>query len=107
MTTKQTTTQKVDFKQTKKYAKKVGAFLMRFRDVKEPILTAKFAPYFKKQIELVYTIGLIILGIYALAALFKLPSFSGMLGGLISVLVIFCVFRMLCEILAGHSIDKK
>lgn len=94
---------KFDFK---KEAKKVGDFLGQFKDVKEPILTSKIGPMLKAHIEFVYVAGLIVLAIYALVALFKFPNVSAMLGGFLSVLVAFVVFRMLCEILAGTA-EKK
>ncbi len=94
---------KFDFK---KEAKKVTDFLAQFKDVKEPILTSKIGPILKAHIAVVYMIGLIVLAIYALVALFRFPNVSAMLGGFLSVLVAFVVFRMLCEILAGAP-EKK
>lgn len=100
--TKQTKSdaKKPDWTKVKQAAEKTKNFLMRFKDVKEPILTSKLGPMLQNRVELIYMIGLIILGIYALVALFRFPNISAMFGGLITVFVVFVVFRMLCEILA-------
>lgn len=100
--TKQTKddSKKPDWSKVKQAAEKTKTFLMRFKDVKEPILTSKLGPMLQNRVELIYLIGLVILGIYALVALFRFPNISAMFGGLITVFVVFVVFRMLCEILA-------
>lgn len=95
---------KFDFKTE---AKKVGAYLAQFKDVKEPILTSKIGPMLKNRVEIVYLIGLIVLAFYALVALFRFPNISAMLGGFIAVFIAFVVFRMLCEILAGSASSPK
>lgn len=98
--TKQTNSKKTDWTKVKQAANQTKNFLMRFKDVKEPILTSKLGPMLQNRVELIYLIGLIILGIYALVALFRFPNISAMFGGLIVTFVVFVVFRMLCEILA-------
>ncbi len=89
----------------KQFFEKSKAFLMRFKDVKEPIFSAKLGPVLQSRIEIVYLAGLVILGVYALVALFHFPNISEMFGGLIAVCVTFIIFRMLCEILAVS--DRK
>ena len=98
--TKQTNSKKPDWTKVKQAANQTKNFLMRFKDVKEPILTSKLGPMLQNRVELIYLIGLIILGVYALVALFRFPNISAMFGGLIVTFVVFVVFRMLCEILA-------
>ena len=90
----------IDWSKVKKIGGKTKKFLLRFKDVKEPILKSKLGPDLQTRVDIVYLIGLVILGVYALVALFHFPNISAMFGGLISVFVIFVVFRMLCEILA-------
>ncbi len=93
------TDKKPDWSKFKQGAEKTKNFLLRFKDVKEPILTSKLGPMIQNRIELVYVIGLVVLAVYALVALFEFPDISAMFGGLITVFVIFIIFRMLCEIL--------
>ena len=55
----------------KQFFEKSKAFLMRFKDVKEPIFSAKLGPVLQSRIEIVYLAGLVILGVYALVALYS------------------------------------
>ncbi len=96
----------IDWEKVKKQLNKSSAFLLKFKDLKEPILTSKWEPVFKKHLQIIYMVGLFILSVSGAVSILRIPNFTAMLGGLISVFVVFVVFRLLCEMLAKDSSKK-
>ena len=104
-----------DFKKTAKTvadkgcvcAKKGWSYAKRYFDLKEKLMASWVVPVLQKRLDLIYTIGLFVLGACALIALFQFPDILALLFGLASVFVAFIIFRTLCEIVAACPAEKK
>ena len=90
-----------EVQKTKEVAQNVGVEILRFKNLKEPILTLKLANFFRTHIQLIYVAGLVALGFGLLAAIFNSHSFSEFFVNLAVVAVTFVIFRMLCELLSA------
>lgn len=89
-------------------ATKTWEYVKQYRDLKQQLLSSWVVPLIKQKIEIIYPLGLIVLGVFALIALFEFPNIPALLFGLVSVLLSFIVFRTLCEIVAVCPTgDKK
>lgn len=93
--------EKKEFQKVKKTAQSVGAEILRFKNLKEPILTLKLANFFRTHVQMIYVAGLVALGFGLLAAIFNSHSFSEFFVNLAVVVVTFVIFRMLCELLSA------
>ena len=104
-----------DFKETAKTvadkgcncAKKGWSYAKRYFDLKEKLMASWVVPVLQKRLDLIYTIGLFVLGACALIALFQFPDILALLFGLASVFVAFIIFRTLCEIVAACPAEVK
>ena len=88
-------------------ATKTWEYVKQYRDLKQQLLSSWVVPLIKQKIEIIYPIGLIVLGVFALIALFEFPNIPALLFGLVSVLLSFIVFRTLCEIVAVCPTEAK
>jgi len=93
---------KVDFKKMSEGAKKTGVavkdFLKPYANLERPVLSNRIGGFFKKNVDVIYMAGLIVLAVLFILNLGKLfCCFSAFLGGLVSLLVVFVIFRLLCE----------
>lgn len=100
-------TKKVDFKKIGEEAKKTGnaikKFLTPYANLDRPVLSSRFGSFLKNNIDIIYTVGLVIFAVLFILNLGKLfCCFTSFLGGLIGLLLIFVIFRLLCE-----QISKK
>ena len=95
---------KFDFKkETKKAWDSTLRFLRPFKNLDKNVLAEKFEPFLKKHIQMVYVIGCAVLGIFAICDLRFFPVISTILAQWIVLLVIFIIFRLLCELVAGKK----
>ena len=92
---------------TKATAVKTWDYIKQYRDLRQQLLSSWVVPLIKQKIEIIYPLGLIVLGVFALIALFEFPNIPALLFGLISVLLSFIVFRTLCEIVSVCPTEKK
>lgn len=94
-------TEKFDFK---KEAKKTWNAIVRFVKPYSKLDKALLLPYFegflKKNINTVYLTGSIILLVFAVLSLWSLPYVFVMFSKWIAILLVFVVFRLLCELIA-------
>ena len=88
-------------------ATKTWAYVKQYRDLKQQLLSSWVVPLIKQKIEIIYPLGLIVLGVFALVALFEFPNIPALLFGLVSVLLSFIVFRTLCEIVSVCPTEAK
>ena len=99
-----------EVKKAKETAQSLGAEILRFKNLKEPILTLKLANFFRTHVQLIYVAGLVALGFGLLAAIFNSHGFSEFFVNLAVVVVTFVIFRMLCELLSacgkGAEVEK-
>ena len=90
-------------------AKKLGYEILRFKNLKEPILTMKLAQFFRAHVQVIYIAGLVALGCGLFAAVFGSDDFSEFFVNIAVVGATFVIFRMLCELLSAcgkGSCDK-
>ena len=102
------TKKKFDFK---KEAKKAwGAFVRfvkPFSNLDKEILVPKTKVFLQKHISMIYYVGCGVLGVFALLAFGCFPSIMSILGQWLGIIVVFIIFRMLCEIIANEPKSKK
>ena len=82
-------------------AKKLGHEILRFKNLKEPILTMKLAQFFRAHVQIIYIGGLVALGCGLFAAVFGSDNFSEFFVNIAVVSATFVIFRMLCELLSA------
>ena len=95
-------------KKLKATAAKTWEYAKQYRDLKRQLVSSWVVPMIKQKIDIVYSGGLIILGVCALVIILK--SFTDPLALLFTLLCVaaaFIVFRTLCEIVAVCPIDIK
>lgn len=90
-----------EVEKAKEGAKKLGHEILRFKNLKEPILTMKLAQFFRTHVQIIYIAGLVALGFGLFASVFGSHSFSEFFVNLAVVVVTFVIFRMLCELLSA------
>lgn len=92
---------KFDFKaELKKMWNALLRFLKPYKNLDKPVLTQDFEPFLKRNIQMVYTIGCVILLVFAIFALRFLPAILLVLGNWFALIVIFIILRLLCEMIA-------
>ena len=99
---------KVDFKKVNDSVKKAGTsvktFLTPYTNLDRPIFSNFMGGFLKKNIDVIYVIGLIILALLFILNFRTLfCCFSTFLGGLVRVAVVFVIFRLLCEQLSTNK----
>lgn len=99
---------KIDFK---KEAKKVWGTIVLFArpylNLNTSVLAPIFEPFLKKNIQIVYTVGSVALLVLAILSLQHFPAIFVILGQWIALVIIFVVFRLLCELIANCNKVKK
>ena len=99
---------KFDFKKEAKSAwNAVVRFLKPFGNLDKDVLMPKTQGFLQKHIQMIYYIGCGILGLFALFALADFPHVLSILGQWIGILIVFVIFRMLCEMVAKEPKSKK
>ena len=91
---KKTNFKKPDFKKMGTTTKK---FLAPYANLESPVFSKSLMGFLTKNIQTIYTIGLVLLVISFVLTFWALPCLFSFLGGLLSVFVVFVVFRLLCE----------
>ena len=82
-------------------------FVKPFSNLDKEVLMPKTKGFLQKNVSIIYCVGCIILALFAVLALGRFPHLMSILGQWIAVVVVFVLFRMLCEIIANDSKAKK
>ena len=84
-------------------------FLWPYRNLDKLILKPKVEPFLKKHINQVYFAGLVILAIFAILGFLSFKIMT-ILGTWLILIIIFLIFRLACELIAGSGkevVEKK
>ena len=87
-------------------AEKGWAYAKRYFDLKERLMASWVVPVLQKRLNVIYTIGLCILAIWAVLSIATF-DISDIIVGLAGVSLTFIIFRTLCEIVAACPAEKK
>lgn len=99
---------KFDFKkETKNAWSAFVRFIKPFGNLEKDVLMPKTEGFLQKHIQMIYYIGCGILGLFALFALADFPHILSILGQWIGILIVFVMFRMLCEMVSKEPKAKK
>ncbi len=102
------TTEKFDFKaEAKKWWNAVVRFVKPYKNLDKEVLAPYFEPFLKKNINMVYTVGSLVLLVFAVFALRFFPYFSAIFAQWLIIFVIFVIFRLLCELIADGNAPKS
>lgn len=102
------TKSKFDFKKEAKAAWNAFIrFIKPFRNLDNDVLVPKTEGFLQKHIQMIYYIGCVLLGFFAVLALFDFPAIMSVLGQWIGIVIVFIIFRMLCEMVAKEPKAKK
>ena len=102
------TKSKFDFKkETKATWNAFVRFIKPFRNLDNDVLLPKTEGFLQKHIQMIYYVGCVVLGLFAFAALWRLPAIFSVLGQWIIVMFVFVIFRTLCEMVAKEPKAKK
>ncbi len=99
---------KFDFKkEASKMWNATVKFVKPYKNLQKAVLAPTFEPFLKKNIQMVYTVGSIVLLVFAVFALRFFPAVFTVIGQWIALAIIFIVFRLLCELIADVNKPVK
>ena len=95
----------------KKEAKKAWdafvRFVKPFSNLDKEVLMPKTKGFLQKNVLIIYYVGCAILALFAVFALGRFPYLMSILGQWIGIIVVFVLFRLLCEMIANEPKSKK
>ena len=105
----QTTAKKnFDFKaEAKKAWDAFVRFIKPLTNLEKEIFAPKLEGFFKDKIGIIYSVGCVLMLVFAVFSLSALPSFGTVLGNWLVIAVVFVLFRLLCEIISEKPAKKK
>ena len=99
---------KFDFKkEAKSVWKAFVRFIKPYGNLDNDVLMPKAQGFLQKHIQMIYYSGCAVLGLFAVLALFDFPAILSVLGQWVGIIVVFVLFRMLCETVSKDPKAKK
>ena len=86
--------------EAKKCWEAIVRFVRPYKNLEKKPLSSKIGPFLKKNINMIYLVGCIVLCFLAAYTLFATPGLAAKFSGLVVLLVIFLLFRLTCEVVA-------